>query len=158
MKSTSVITAILSSATVVVMVLITSCATADITKNQQSMDNSRKASISSGQCRVIAKVISVQPISTSAPKDSPCSKVPCKAVVMVEKVLGYGAGFTNPLTEGKETTLNFAFTLSSTKDLFPSLAEHLPGLSIGDTFTGNIEGTNTIGEYKIYSYTKGSKE
>jgi hypothetical protein len=159
MKLISLHAIIIGITATVVMTFISSCASADAEKTQQSMsDNSRKATVAPGQCRIIGRIVNIQPVSVTASKDSPCSKVPCKAVVSVQKILGYGAGFSNPLTEGKEITLNFVFTLSPTKEYFPSLSEHLPGLSVGDSFSGSIESTNTAGEYKLYSYTKDPKE
>ncbi len=122
--------------------------------------NTYSEKIAPGQCRIVGTIISVDStLDKYSPKD-PCSIHPCKAVVSVDSIIGYGSSFP-PLQKGSSINIYFYFTLGpTTKDLFPSLKEFYPGLKPGDSFTGNIVAVNTMNsdskkkEYAIYGYRK----
>lgn len=104
---------------------------------------------------IVGSIVAISPVINSS-ATGPCSKVPCVATVKVDSVLGYGSA-TTPLVVGKNITLNFMFTLSpTTKELFPNMDERLPGLEVGDSFTGSIQsrGDNS---FLMYNYVKQSK-
>ena len=99
-------------------------------------------------CRLIGTIISIDTTRSPNPQD-PCAKAPCKAKVKITKVLGYGSGFTTPLTEGREVEMTFVFTLApTTKDLFPNLIATYPGLKTGDTFQADVQAQLKMGEEK----------
>jgi hypothetical protein len=79
-------------------------------------------------------------ISPERDKDpvSVCAKAPCKAVVKVQKVLGYGHAFTETIAPDQEMNTYFTFSLQPSAKLFPDLTTPLPGLSIGSIFEADI--------------------
>lgn len=87
---------------------------------------------------IIGTVISINHEKLSQDSNSPCSKVPCWAIIKVDSVLGVGHG--GPLLSVEDTLdVNFVFTLSeTTKELIPNLGKRLPGLDIGEKFRANI--------------------
>ncbi len=97
-------------------------------------------------CRISGTISTID--STRSPDtQSPCAKVPCKAKVKVNKIFGYGSGFTNPLTEGSEVEMTFAFTLApTTKELFPNLDARYKGLKQGDTFQADVQLQQRLGD------------
>jgi hypothetical protein len=106
-------------------------------------------------CRIVGTVVSIEPGRSANPGD-PCSKVPCQAIVRVEKVLEYGSSFLPPLSQGSLIRVHFVFTMSPTNNLFPDLKPPLPGLTEGTTFETELsnqgEGGDSVGgaEYRTY--------
>ena len=116
--------------------------------------------IAPNNSRISGTIISIEDISEST---GPCSEQPCIANVYINNVIGYGSSFKTPIAKGEKIKLNFAFTLSETsKELFPSLVKHFPGLKVNDKFIGDIEKIepiqldtkNTQVEYRIFNYDK----
>jgi hypothetical protein len=104
--------------------------------------------IAPSHCRLVGTIVSIDTTRSPNPQD-PCAKAPCKAKVKITKILGYGAGFTSPLAEGREVEMTFTFTLApTTKDLFPNLIATYPGLKTGDTFQADIQAQVKMGEEK----------
>ncbi|MCP4724434.1 MAG: hypothetical protein GY863_05345 [bacterium] len=112
--------------------------------------------ISPNHARIVGKIIRIHP-ELSENKDHPSSQAPSLADVRIEKLLGTGMAFPGSISEGKTVTVKFAFTLSPTKDLFPELKDHLPGLKINDRFQADMMGTDSRSggvAYTIDGYTK----
>jgi hypothetical protein len=104
--------------------------------------------VAPSHCRLVGTIVSIDTTRSPNPQD-PCAKAPCKAKVKITKILGYGAGFTSPLAEGREVEMTFTFTLApTTKDLFPNLIATYPGLKTGDTFQADIQAQVKMGEEK----------
>ncbi|MBL7997340.1 MAG: hypothetical protein JNL32_01760 [Candidatus Kapabacteria bacterium] len=145
---------LLAAHSAVCVIIIAMTATSCSSSKQEGKENSGTiTSVSPGQCRIRATVIAVQDIQPNA--YGVCAKVPCVASVRVDTVYGYGAGFSGVIAQGKTITLSFAFTLApTTEELFPNLSERLPGLSVGDSFSGSITSVGAESTYTIYSYTK----
>ncbi len=113
-----------------------------------------------GQCMIAGTVISVDSTLDKYSSKDPCSINPCKAVVRVDSIIGYGSSFP-PLQKRTSIDLYFYFTLGPTdKNLFPNLKEFYPGLKTGDTFTGNIIVRHTMNsnsklkQFAIYGYQR----
>jgi len=96
-------------------------------------------SIAPNHCRIIGTIVSVDPDFRTGEPGTPTAEEPCLAVVRVDSVLGYGSAFGRPLAQGREIEVLFKFTLSPTKDLFPRLARHYPGLKAGSRFQADVE-------------------
>ncbi|MEO1053862.1 MAG: hypothetical protein AAFX87_24710 [Bacteroidota bacterium] len=109
-------------------------------------------------CRLTAQVISIHPVKSNLPDRDPCSKLPCGATIKIKEVIGYGSSFSGTLSPEQEIKVNFAFTLSNSKEAFPNKSVvELPGLGIGDSFMADVEGSPLLGgdgKYKIYQYIK----
>lgn len=134
--------------------LIISCS------SNKSIPSKLSNKISPNMCRINGTIISIEEITETF---GPCSIKPCVAKVKIKDILGTGSGFTTPLIKGNSIKLKFAFTLSkTTKELFPTLTDPFPGLTIGDSFTGDIEkieviqlaNNSTENEYITYIYDK----
>ncbi len=114
--------------------------------------------IAPGRCRIVGTIAS---IDSAMEASGPCSKAPCKALVEVDSILGYGSAFGNPIALHGRIEVHFAFTLApTTKDLFPNMSASLPGLSVGSKFQTDLEsriemqpsGGRTA--YLVYDYRK----
>jgi len=112
--------------------------------------------IAPGKCRVLCTVVA---IDSSLEASGPCAKAPCRAVVRVDSILGYGSAFGNPIAVRGEIPVRFAFTLApTTNDLFPSMTEHLPGLALGSKFRTDLESriqmknSGGLPSYEVYGY------
>jgi hypothetical protein len=92
-----------------------------------------------GTCRLVGKVVAILP-ERDPDKQAPCGRVPCRALVRVQRIVGYGAAFQPPLAEGQEIKVYFTFTLSSTGKYFPELTTPLPGLQVGSIFEADMTG------------------
>lgn len=95
--------------------------------------------VAPNSCRIIGTIIAIDSGRLSSASKDPCSKVPCRATVKVDSVLGYGQGFTGPLSAGKTVVAQFKFTLSPTKDLFPGMNPDLPGLQLNSRFEADMK-------------------
>jgi hypothetical protein len=134
-------------------------------RNDQRTDSKQPGVISAqesrvppGHCRIIGTLVG---IDSTLVHGGPCSKAPCRGLVRVDSILGYGSAFGSPLALKEEINVHFAFTLAATsKDLFPNMTERLPGLEIGARFEADVESRNEPGmgerraSYIIQEYTK----
>ena len=118
----------------------------------------RQTSVPPGYCRIIGTLVSVD---STLEQMGPCSKAPCRGVVRVDSILGYGSAFGGPLAVKQQIDVQFTFTLAATtEDLFPTMTERLPGLHIGDRFETDVESRNEPGmrmrpvSYVIQQYRK----
>lgn len=93
-----------------------------------------------GTCRVAATVLGVVPPDPG--EAGPCSTIPCSAMVRIDSVLGYGPAFPEPLSAGKVISVRFRYTLSPSKELFPSISILPLPLGKGDAFVAVLEGTD----------------
>jgi len=112
--------------------------------------------IAPNTCRIIGQLVSVQP-ELEPDTTTPCGQVPCKAMVKVLQVLGYGAAFGPPLPNGKEINAYFVFTLSPSETFFPELTNPLPGLKPGHIFQTDIKSIpensgSSPKWYQVYAY------
>lgn len=110
-------------------------------------------------CKVRAKIISVDTLISRNNPGSPCSKNQCIANIKIEEIIKMGALCGPILYKGAELKVYFAFTLSeTTKELFPDLIAHYPGLKKNDTFVTNLATRSDKNEspYQaiIYAYEK----
>ncbi|MFC1477662.1 hypothetical protein ACFL6L_04270 [candidate division KSB1 bacterium] len=110
------------------------------------------------RCRLVGTVVKIdERYRVQDPKD-PCSKAPCRAVVRIDEVIGYGQAFGRPLATGREITVLFKFTVIPTKDIIPEMTVHYPGLETGSLFRADVEslqgdrrGTTDF-SYVVYGY------
>lgn len=116
------------------------------------------SAIAPGRCRILGTLVGVD---STLEGGGPCSKAPCRGFVRVDSILGYGSAFGKPLVVTKVVNVRFAFTLAATtKDLFPTMTERLPGLEVGARFQADLESQNEIGSggrntsYAIQEYQK----
>jgi hypothetical protein len=109
-----------------------------------------------GKCRISATVISVDSTLTNSKPDDICAKFPCRAVISIDKILGYGSGFNTKLAPGQELVVKFQFTLAPSEKALPGLQLELPGLKNGQHFIADLEETMNIGtderSFTIYRY------
>lgn len=136
----------------------------DRTERDQKQEDARKpiaeqgVRIAPGHCRIIGTLTF---IDTTLEETGPCSKAPCRAIVRVDSILGYGSAFSNPVAMKAQVAVRFAFTLSpTTTELFPNMTERLPGLQVGSKLQTDIESRQEMGTtgnrptYLIYNYRK----
>ena len=120
-----------------------------------------KTVIPPGVCRIKAEVVKIDSTLLGGTNNDPCSKAPCIAWIKVKNIIGYGAGSATVKNNDILKT-KFAFTLSpTTKELFPTLKEQLPGLAVGSLFVADIQllpnilsGAKKEKIYLVYSYKK----
>jgi len=97
-------------------------------------------------CRIVATVLSVDSSLAAGSPDDPCTKAPCRAMVRIDSVLGYGSAFPLPFTPGQVIRTRFSFTLSPTAVLLPSVKPPLPGLAAGSHFKTDVRSTERPGQ------------
>ena len=140
------------------LMFIVSCSSSK-DSNKISMNSS--PTTAPGYCRIKGTIIKIDS-TLETNNNSPCSKLPCTALVRIDSVLGYGAGFGS-INAGTEINLKFAFTLGpSTKELFPNMTDRLPGLTINSQFIADIKHNNVLNTnesknmktYLVYGYKK----
>lgn len=130
-----------------IVLLITSCG-GGMKISESSKNKSSSITFPKSTTGIIGTVISINQEKLSQDTNSPCSEVPCWAMIKVNSILGIGHG--GPFfSVGDTLETNFAFTLSeSTKELIPNLEKRLPGLAIGEMFSANIK------EFENQSFNK----
>jgi len=118
----------------------------------------RQTQIAPGRCRIVGTLVE---IDSTLDTGGPCSKAPCRGIVRVDSILGYGSAFGNPISLNAKINVKFAFTLApTTRDLFPNMTVQLPGLYIGASFKTDLESQNDMGVgerhyfYLVQGYTK----
>ena len=114
--------------------------------------------IAPGKCRIVGTLVA---IDSAMEQSGPCSKAPCRAIVRIDSILGYGSAFGSPLALNKQIAIRFGFTLApTTKELFPNMTNRLPGLEIGSKFQSDLESQNemrsagTQSWYLVYDYKR----
>ncbi len=127
------------------------------TAEEGSTQQIRMSKVPPGHCRIIATLLGVDSTLEAA---GPCSQAPCRATVRVDSVLAYGAAFSNPLAVHARINVRFAFTVGpTTKELFPTMTDRLPGIRIGNRFQTDLESREEMQSeghtplYLIYTYT-----
>lgn len=108
-----------------------------------------------GHCRIIGTVVQINDSLSNNDDHDPCSKAPCHTRIMINQVLGYGAGFNGDVSEQQTIPVRFAFTTAETQSLGLELKNHMPGLQEGDRFWADIEYRQVFGgegEYVVYFY------
>jgi hypothetical protein len=117
----------------------------------------RGTRIAPGTCRMVGTLVA---IDSALEKSGPCSKAPCQGIVRVDSILGYGSAFGNPIAVNAQIEVKFTFTVAPTsRALFPTMTQGLPGLQLGNQFQADIETINepsmgvrhslyVVGDYK----------
>ncbi len=115
--------------------------------------------IAPNHCRLVGTVVSIDSALLSSDPKDPCSKVPCRATVRVDSVIGYGSAFPEALSKGKEVVVAFKFTTAATEAFFPEMSHSYPGVQVGSTFIADIEAQRTLmskratgHEFVVYGY------
>jgi hypothetical protein len=120
----------------------------------------REIAIYPGHCRIVATVVGIDSSVRTEDLTGPCAKAPCRTRIRVEDVLGYGSAFPRPLAKGDVVSARFMFTVAPTKDLFPSMTQSYPGVSIGSKIVTDIQAIQQIGDnaevdamFLVYAYS-----
>ncbi len=124
----------------------------------QFKPNPATSGIAPNRCRIIGKIVAVSP-ERDQYKSSICGKAPCKAIVKIQRVIGYGHAFTQTLAANQEINTYFTFSLSPSAKLFPDMTTPLPGLASGSIFeadvaynsevAGNVAPWYQVGVYRL---------
>ncbi len=151
-----------------------SCRTAYQSKNSQRNSGAESKNGSPGdrivlpgpgvppsKCRIVGTIAAIDSTSRSIKADDPCSRIPCRASVRVDSVMGYGQGFPTAFSRSEEISVKFVFTLSPTRELFPNMSEFYPGLHVGSSFVADVEGSTApmkdasdAHEFVVYGYRR----
>lgn len=127
------------------------------TSNSTGTKTTPKATpVSRGTIRVVAQIVKVKPINKNA-ANALCGKNPCEATIKIEKVIGKGAFFNGDVDNGKSFDAFFVKTLAPTKNLYPNLQKHFPGLKNNDRFQADIIYNMKASEgskYQVITYEK----
>jgi hypothetical protein len=113
--------------------------------------------IAPGHCRILATVLEIDSTSISQDPEDLCSKVPCRAVVRVDTILGYGSSFSGDVSKGKEMPVRFVFSTKNTRSLGMKMEHHLPGLKSRDRFRADIKEQPVFGgglAFVVHLYEK----
>jgi len=98
--------------------------------------------------RLVATVVSVDSLWRSTNQNDPCSRVPCRAIIRIDSVLGYGSVFNRPLAPGESLSVQFGFTLHPTRELFPDLKQRYGPLVVGSIIKAEVQ------ESRVYDQQK----
>lgn len=104
-------------------------------------------------CRIIGTIVKIDSTVKSSVPTDPCSKAPCRAIVRIDSVLGYGAAFPRPLSTGDLLTIDFAFTLAPTKDLLPSMSKIYPGLHVNSQFAADVKAIQELSSQPVDQFS-----
>ena len=85
--------------------------------------------IAPGQVKVLMQVVKVLPVLDKSDA-GPCAQSPCRAEVLVERILGYGPAFTASLEEGQRLEVYFPMTLQAAPDR--------PAVTVGKKIEGKL--------------------
>ena len=136
-----------------IVMLLFSCMCASA-QGQNKMPHASAAPMS---CNIDGQVVKIFKAYNND-KKSPCAKHPCRAMVKILRVAGCGQSVTVPMIEGDTVEINFAYTLHSTKRIYPAMKTKYPGLKKGQGFSGRVEQHPKMGggvSYTIYDYEAG---
>lgn len=106
-------------------------------------------------CDITGRIVEVLPPQNDA-EDKIFRNHSSQAMVQVLSIKECGVD-VQTLGINDTILMDFAFTLSPTKKLFPDLEKHNEGLNTGDEFSARFTQRLTIGNkhtYSIYNYTK----
>lgn len=84
-----------------------------------------------------------------------CHRFPCKAIVKINEIVGYGSSFPVIFSKGMEIKVFFAHSLEPSQKVLPNLKYDLPGLIKGAKFKAKIEAIEKLGgsiKYSVYYY------
>ncbi len=108
--------------------------------------------IPANHAKILASVSEIYPVTEGS--QFPCSDYPCRALVKVEKVMGYGHSFGGPLSQGQMMEIYFPLSMGPTKEVFPDRqVKDLPGLKKGSIFEANVGSTLKPGNETAYRVT-----
>jgi hypothetical protein len=123
-------------------------------------DMDQQVVVAPQRCRIVGTLVEINP-ELLKEGNGPCTKFPCRGIVRIDSILGYGSAFGNPLAIGQRVNVHFAFTLAPTKkELFPNMTEAYPGLEVNSRFKADVESLpemNTSADrirYQVYDYLK----
>ena len=89
-------------------------------------------------CSVEATIISIDPTLDSTNPETPCGRVPCAALIRIDKIVKMGQQCAPYVVSGAELWAYFKITLSKTDSLFPDMRRHFSGLEKSDTFAATF--------------------
>ncbi|MBC3541089.1 hypothetical protein ACFSC6_06660 [Rufibacter sediminis] len=98
-----------------------------------------------GRARVVLEVVKVLP-ELEPTGNGPCSEAPCKTEVKITRVMGYGSGFNQALSEGQQVQAYFPMSVKA--------GGGRPGVTAGKKITADLQ--NSLNEHDalvIHSYT-----
>lgn len=86
-----------------------------------------------------------------------CALHPCKAIVEIIDFGSCGASVTLNYKFGDKVSMQFAYTLDDTKNIFPKMKSHFPGLKVGDVFSAIVHQRLQMGAdgiFVVYDYQR----
>ncbi|MEN8120375.1 MAG: hypothetical protein ABFS35_08510 [Bacteroidota bacterium] len=119
-----------------------------------SVNKQANQTIEPNNCIVKAEIIEIQPVKKNKLRRL-CHRFPCKAIVKINEIVGYGSSFPVIFSKGTEIKVYFAHSLKPSKKVLPNLKYDLPGLLIGDKFKAKIEAIEKLGgsiKFLVYYY------
>ncbi len=153
------------------MLFLAGCGTATSTRDHKgeslppadSVAHTMVAPIRSGTCRIVGRLVAVDSSSITTDSTDPCSRTPCRGLVVVEEMLGIGTDFPHYLIQrGDRITITFPGTLLPHDEHFNGmLVNSYPGLNPGDRFRADValeiadglyEDPANDGALTVYSY------
>ena len=108
-------------------------------------------------CSVEATILDIDPTLDLTSPQSPCGKVPCSALIRINKIVKMGQQCGPHVVPGATLKAFFKYTLGNTHELFPDMKRHFPGLEKSDTFAATFMATayqSNDDQIVIYVYTK----
>ena len=138
-------------------ILLISCKASKVDNKYIRGSNNELSICAIDACTIKGTIITIVDEKDNYNINSPCSKVPCWALVKVNEVLSTGSRFATNITPGDEIKMFFIFTLSkTTEELFPNLDKRYPGLKNKDKFKANVACRFQPGEddckWVVYDY------
>lgn len=123
----------------------------------KQLDDVPMPDLSPEQSQVICTIFTIDSTLEDAYKNTPCSKVPCNAIVIIDSVIENGRTFGVPLSKGAKLAVKFEFTTAPTdEDLFPNKTNRYPGVTTNSQIITNVEKisqrNSEENKYKIYWY------
>ncbi len=95
-----------------------------------------------GTCRIVAKVQKIKTDYRGTTRDDPCARVPCRAMIVIEKIEGCGSGVTRTLPVHKTILAHFAPTLNPRIAFGGKQYANLKALRVGQRFQAVVDLTN----------------
>lgn len=140
-----------SSIALIFCTLLVSCTSKVAKKNDEPTQTSNR--ISSFNSVIKGKVVELTKPNTDFPLSSPCRTNPCKARIEILSIENKGQNYHDQFHVSDTLEIDFTYTLSPTRDIFPELNEHLPGLKKGEQLVAELfEHPDTDRPYRIKIY------
>ncbi|MBL4754187.1 MAG: hypothetical protein JKY52_11430 [Flavobacteriales bacterium] len=95
-----------------------------------------------GGCKVEATILSIDPTLDTLNPGGACGKVPCYALIRIDKIVKRGLECGPWIVPGTELKAFFNITLSKTDSLFPDMKVHFTGLEKSNTFATAFTATS----------------